>query len=346
MPDHNMSDPSNILEFKCLCCGDCCKKHGLYPVTSSDICRTSKGMGIGIDEFFSRYCTISNNDGRHGMFIKGNGLVCPFLKDDMCSIHEFKPEVCRIFPDPDGYVTVRRLKQDMKDATAPGMTGLSRCSVMDMPDDAILKGDIEATIDFRIREDTDRHYFASHFSIDPETMKFMSGLADVRLKDSTLRQAIKGRYSAIRSFHEGGTYDMELFFRSEQVTIERYMATYAAASGLITKIINPGTIIATFVNGYPGILLRTNENLPEDVESGNYLYKRIGNKGLFSILFISPDTAYTISFSIDTPCLDDIVKDDGKLHLSLKSMDKSLSAICREGIPGMANRSKSVSGQK
>ena len=146
------------IELECRRCGDCCRKHGLYPVTSSDIADIALYTGVEVDELLSKFCIVTTHDGRKGLFTRGTGMACPFLAGDTCSIHAFKPLVCSIFPDNDGHVTVRRLKDCLRASVTHG-EGLSRCAIWDMADDGILAPAIEATARFRIREDTDAQYF-------------------------------------------------------------------------------------------------------------------------------------------------------------------------------------------
>lgn len=335
MPDRDMVSNTGLYEFSCKCCGDCCRKHGLYPVTSSDIVLISAHMNMGVDEFLDKFCVVATNDGRHGLFLRGiNGTACPFLSGNVCSIHKFKPEVCRIFPDCDGYVMAYRLKHDLKDTTVAGSIGLSHCSIHDMPDDAILKGDIGKTIDFRIKEDTDRQYFASNTMVTSSTVKGLSSLATARLSDPVLRRLVAEKYSLIRRFYTGDVGDTRSLLQVERAILYRYLVTYASAAGLkIENMINTG-VRATYVGETPGIAILCEGCLPGGVESAHHLYKRYGDTGIFSIAVISHGTSYVTSFTIETPCLDDIIRDDNTLHILIKFNNKrDIPLICKEGVP-------------
>ena len=219
------------IELACRRCGDCCRKHGLYPVTSSDIADIARYTGVGIDELLSHFCIVTTHDGRKGLFTRGTGMACPFLAGDTCSIHAFKPLVCSIFPDNDGHVTVRRLKDSLK-ATVTCGEGLSRCAIWDMPDDGILSPDIEATARFRIREDTDAQYFLSHDTCDADTVEYLSRLAQHRETDLPLYLATSRKYGLLRQFHTGRLQDTTLLLQAERDILYRYCATGATANML------------------------------------------------------------------------------------------------------------------
>jgi Fe-S-cluster containining protein len=72
-------------KFKCLMCSNCCRFR-VIPITKEDIKRLEdagyKDFYVGGDEV-----RIKRINGR-----------CMFLKDDRCSVHEKRPDVCRSFP--------------------------------------------------------------------------------------------------------------------------------------------------------------------------------------------------------------------------------------------------------
>ena len=73
-------------KFVCLMCGNCCR-FGIIELSEDDVKRIgSHGYG----GFHER----ENDEIR---LRKANGK-CVFLEDGKCSIHDFKPEVCRRFP--------------------------------------------------------------------------------------------------------------------------------------------------------------------------------------------------------------------------------------------------------
>lgn len=325
-----MNQPDGFQEFICRKCGDCCRKHGIYPVTSSDIVRLAAGIGSTVEATLAEYCSVATNDGRRGLFIIGLAGECPFLKEDTCIVHDFKPEVCRIFPDNDGFVTVERLKAGLKSATIRG-TGLSRCSVWDMPADGVLPPNIEATIGFRIREDTDRHFFASHESIDAEMAGYLAKLAEFRMSDLPLYLYLGRKYGLLRQFYTVGLTDITPLIQAERDIMYRYLSTYAELHMLKEEPVTCSSIRATFIDGEPGIML-TCDRIPESAEEAHYLFKEYGDKGIFSIMAECGASAYIAAFTIDTPCLGEIVR-NGELRLKLKSGTGSINVLCTEGVP-------------
>jgi len=76
-------------------CGDCCH-FGFESINYADALRIVERKGISWKEF-GDVCTLLRQKGKDDMWaIKG--LPCPFLKDELCSIYEFRPDVCRNYP--------------------------------------------------------------------------------------------------------------------------------------------------------------------------------------------------------------------------------------------------------
>jgi len=83
--------------FKCQKTGNCCREY--YAIfTEDDVTRISKFLDLTSIEFKDKYITVADT----GINVI-NDLPCAFLKDNLCSIHEVKPEVCRIHPNQDSY---------------------------------------------------------------------------------------------------------------------------------------------------------------------------------------------------------------------------------------------------
>lgn len=117
--------------FKCLSCTQCCKRYNIS-ILPEEAERIAKGLGISLKEFFETYAdlfiqlfpssfkkeklVVSINsfpkelqknlieaNSSHflilpGIILKRNEDACIFLKDNLCSIHEIKPEPCNLFP--------------------------------------------------------------------------------------------------------------------------------------------------------------------------------------------------------------------------------------------------------
>ena len=277
----------------------------------------------------SHFCIVTTHDGRKGLFTRGTGMACPFLTDDTCSIHAFKPLVCSVFPDNDGHVTVRRLKDSLK-ATVTCGEGLSRCAVWDMPDDGILSPDIEATVRFRIREDTDAHYFLHHDTCDADTVEYLSRLAQHRETDLPLYLATSKKYGLLRQFHTGRLQDTSLLLQAERDILYRYCATGATVNMLQEGFIDCKSVRATFVDGKPGIIISC-DTLPPAGGEAHFLWRRYGEIGVFAAVVEGGGMGYATAFVINTPCLDDILS-DGRLHLAFSDGTGKVSFDCKEGI--------------
>ena len=316
-------------ELICRRCGDCCRKHGLYPVTSSDLADIAGETGIALDELLSRFCVVTTHDGRKGLFTRGSGPACPFLAGDTCSIHTFKPLVCAIFPDNDGHVTVRRLKDCLK-ASAVGGEGLSRCAARDLPDDGILASAIEATVRFRLREDTDAHYFLNHDTIDAATVEYLSRLAQLRVTDLPLYLATAKKYGLLREFHTRGLPDLAALLQAERDILYRYCGTSTAANMLPEVLVECRGVRATFVEGKPGIRIFCDVVPPRDGEA-RFLCRRYGETGVFAAVVEGGGAGHATAFVIHTPCLDDILG-DGTLHLGFDDGAEKVSFVCQNGI--------------
>ncbi|OPY28599.1 MAG: Flagellin N-methylase [Methanocella sp. PtaU1.Bin125] len=320
---------SEYCTLTCARCGDCCRKHGLYPVTSSDIADIARGTGISAGELLSGFCTVATHDGRKGLFTRGSGMACPFLAGDECSIHAFKPMVCSVFPDNDGYVTVRRLKEGLKASTVSG-EGLSRCAAWSLPDDGVLAPDIENTARFRIREDTDAQYFIGHDTIDEDTVDFLARLAETRVTDLPLYLATSLKYGMLRQLHTVGLPDVSPLIQAERDILYRYCGTYATACMLPEALITCNGVRATFVDGHPGIMVMCDEAPPAGGEA-RFLWRRYGETGIFAAFVESGGFGHATAFVINTPCLDDIIS-DGKLHLAFSDGAGRVSFACKKGI--------------
>jgi Fe-S-cluster containining protein len=72
--------------FKCGKCGNCCRLR-IIEITKDDVDRLKKA---GLRNFYEK------KSGEYWMKRK-NGR-CIFLKDDLCSIHKIRPQICRDFP--------------------------------------------------------------------------------------------------------------------------------------------------------------------------------------------------------------------------------------------------------
>jgi Fe-S-cluster containining protein len=107
MPE-NMFNPfeGNTFNFSCHrdipCFNKCCAKLRLI-LTPYDILRMKKRLGISSDEFLEKYTeTVIEDHSRFPMVkLKMNSEkdeICPFVKEQGCSIYEDRPGACRLYP--------------------------------------------------------------------------------------------------------------------------------------------------------------------------------------------------------------------------------------------------------
>ena len=82
-------------EIDCTACGNCCRE--ISPVLEQeDIERLSRGLGISPENFRERFLVKDEKDYSEGFIF--NKKPCPFLKVNLCSHYELRPEACRSFP--------------------------------------------------------------------------------------------------------------------------------------------------------------------------------------------------------------------------------------------------------
>jgi Fe-S-cluster containining protein len=87
-----MAKPSDF--FECQKCGECCKGYGGTFVDSADIERISRHLNIDPQIFITQYCDWS---GGRPLIRTGESGYCVFW-DKLCTIHEVKPRMCKIWP--------------------------------------------------------------------------------------------------------------------------------------------------------------------------------------------------------------------------------------------------------
>jgi Fe-S-cluster containining protein len=134
-------------DMPCKGCGRCCReepKIGLFP---SDIFRISKALGITIAEFNDRYLngivdigSVQDEKGNTVYDSKAFGFNlengCPFQKDERCSIHEFKPIICRAYPN----MVMRTFRGDILKSFVQLHED---CSLRDLEDDVYILPNVD-----------------------------------------------------------------------------------------------------------------------------------------------------------------------------------------------------------
>lgn len=93
-----MIDPSAF--FQCQMCGDCCKGYGGTFVRQEDIKAISEYLHIDTQTFLTDYCQWS---GKRPVIKTADSGYCVFW-DKVCTIHQVKPRMCRLWPFIEGVV--------------------------------------------------------------------------------------------------------------------------------------------------------------------------------------------------------------------------------------------------
>jgi len=82
-------------EIDCKECANCCKTMRPF-FNREDIIRFSTGIKQTVEQFIDKYLEEDKTE------INGHIMSekpCPFLKDNLCSYYDLRPEVCRSFPN-------------------------------------------------------------------------------------------------------------------------------------------------------------------------------------------------------------------------------------------------------
>jgi len=87
----------------CTTCANCCKKLGPR-ITNTDINKAAKYLNIKSNEFISKFLIIDEDNDY--IF---NSLPCPFLKNNLCEIYEFRPKACREYPHISQQVFMKKI---------------------------------------------------------------------------------------------------------------------------------------------------------------------------------------------------------------------------------------------
>lgn len=75
--------------LNCLKCGVCCRHYKRVTISDFDIQR------IEVNTTFKNISEFVKQDEK-GKYL--SGAECPFLKDNACQVHDFKPDACYFFP--------------------------------------------------------------------------------------------------------------------------------------------------------------------------------------------------------------------------------------------------------
>ncbi|THB62829.1 MAG: YkgJ family cysteine cluster protein [Desulfovibrio sp.] len=90
-----MSSDGNGQAFSCTCCGECCRGKGGIVLDERDQERLSAHMGMTVSEFLDRY---TETRGYKPHLRVGDDEYCVFHHNELCSVHEARPDICRAWP--------------------------------------------------------------------------------------------------------------------------------------------------------------------------------------------------------------------------------------------------------
>ncbi len=80
-------------KIDCKACANCCKE-ALPLLDEEDMERLTSGLGISTTELKEQYL-VEESNGKEYTF---NKMPCPFLKDNLCSCYDYRPENCISYP--------------------------------------------------------------------------------------------------------------------------------------------------------------------------------------------------------------------------------------------------------
>lgn len=88
----------DLSQFRCLCCGNCCRPHGIVRVNDQEIDDMAKLLDLPVEDFLELYCIICPD--RRGLtLIERPDGSCIFLTEqNTCRVQAAKPKQCEGFP--------------------------------------------------------------------------------------------------------------------------------------------------------------------------------------------------------------------------------------------------------
>lgn len=99
---YRSSDMARLGCNDCEGCSACCKGMGNSVVLDPyDVWRLTRGLGVTFSEMVGKQIMLSVVDGLilPSLNMENQTGVCPFLnREGRCSIHAFRPGICRLFP--------------------------------------------------------------------------------------------------------------------------------------------------------------------------------------------------------------------------------------------------------
>lgn len=192
--------------FECARCGRCCEQR-LILLNTEDVFRMAENLHMSVPDFMQKYHVVfaraGDNNKTPRLYLQIKGDRCPFFADG-CTIHAFKPLMCRQFPAVKPGQTAGEMKAYInKHAISEGVKS---CRIFSLPDDAALAVDREAMITSVIYDSAETIYYANLQRTD---MKFIHNLLKAVNREQL--RAIVADYLFNGSVESGLIFEQAMF---------------------------------------------------------------------------------------------------------------------------------------
>lgn len=177
-----------INEFECAMCGQCCACQDLVQLTTYELYELASHLRMKPVEFFNQYCElgVTNLTPTPHLYIRTSNGVCPFLKDNKCSVHESRPYACRAYPARIYWSNVADMKAFVREKY-PCIK--SECGLFKLKNGDILLGDFELLSRQTISYWVDDAYYHSGSGEFDLSIPYM--IADHYIHDNEMREVVK-----------------------------------------------------------------------------------------------------------------------------------------------------------
>lgn len=100
--EENILNKDESFQFHCTQCGDCCRHREDILISPYDLGRLSQGLNMSRLNVLKAYCETYIGKNSHLPVVRllpaGKLRACPFLRQNRCTVHAFKPTVCALYP--------------------------------------------------------------------------------------------------------------------------------------------------------------------------------------------------------------------------------------------------------
>jgi Fe-S-cluster containining protein len=91
-----------LSQHKCVGCGECCRWPGQVVLYADDVETIADHLSLTKEQFLLGFCKVvwwdRDNERQFRIALVRQGQGCAFLDGSLCSIHKFKPLVCKAGP--------------------------------------------------------------------------------------------------------------------------------------------------------------------------------------------------------------------------------------------------------